>query len=148
MIQAMADENMQEMGFTAVKEQETVRAIVLAYAKGDFNGEIEGVGFSYMPMVPDKTNKSQIRYAPKFRRGCAECDSEHPYTDRTISDLLGWSYPNGESSHRVRNALLHLEQEEQGTFDDLDTKEQEALEELTSDQDKVLIEEANLRVRS
>jgi hypothetical protein len=66
---------MTEWGTDASVEQETVRAVVLAYAAGKVT----------LPAVPGKVPKSQIRYAPPFRRGgCSRIVREHPYTAETV----------------------------------------------------------------
>ena len=66
------------------------------------------------PGVPEKTQKSNMRYAPRFARGCSLDIKEHPYTDQTIADFLGWVQPDGQPSRRVRNALSALEAIEEG----------------------------------
>ena len=125
-LRMMADENMDEWHTSSEVEQETIRAVVLAYAAG----KIE------LPKVPGKVQKSNIRYAPNYTRGCSDTSSEHPYTDQTIADFLGWTFPNGEPSRRVRNALHALEAAEE-----LDAPEEmaEITKGLSSEQAKVVV---------
>lgn len=99
-----ADENMEEWHTSSAVEQETIRAVVLAYAAG----KIELA-------TPKRTDKKHLRYAPHFTRGmtCEEGSEVRPYTDQTVADFLGWTYPNGQPSHRIRNALHVLEAAEE-----------------------------------
>jgi hypothetical protein len=82
MIKIMARENMTEWGTSATVEQETVRAVVLAYAEG----KIE------LPKVPKDTHKTVIRYAPRFAVGNEDALGRlHPYTPATLGRFLGWT---------------------------------------------------------
>lgn len=83
--------------------QETIRAVVMAYAAGKI--EVE---------TPKRdTPKKLFRYAPHYPRGRSADDTERRYTDATVAAFLGWTQPNGEPSRRVRNALLALEASEE-----------------------------------
>ena len=59
MLQMMARENMDEWRTSAVVEQETVRAVVEAYAAGRVT----------LPAIPKDTKKTVIRHAPSFVQG-------------------------------------------------------------------------------
>ncbi len=125
MIRIMADENMHEWGTSAEIEQETIRAVVLAYADGDIKLE--------KPKSGDHSVKGW-RIAPSFLR-VKKSDFDiydvkiKFYNAKTIAKFLGWTQPDGQVSPRVRNALDALEnsekilkeigREEAEEFDDL-----------------------------
>lgn len=92
---------MQEFGTSAKIEQETIRAVVLAYAEG----KIE--------LIKPKAGKGSgkgLRYAPSFL--VAKEDFKglkiFPYNAESIARFLGWMSGN-QVSPRVRNALEALE---------------------------------------
>ena len=116
MLRVMADENVSEYGTSAEVEQETIRAVVQAYADGKITGE------RGMKKPPAKVQKSNLRCAPGFRRGCCADDAQHKYTEQTIADFLGWKKPNGQASARVRNALQALEAVERDVVDSQDVR--------------------------
>lgn len=120
MLRIMADENAREWGASAAYEQETIRAVVEAFAAG----KIE------LNEVPAKTKKQYIRYAPSFRRGSVSGSETHPYTDESVASFLGWwkDGKSGQVSSHVRNALNVLEAMEKKLVSEDD------LEGLTTDQ--------------
>jgi hypothetical protein len=78
MLKIMANENMEEWGASAIIEQETVRAIVQAYAEG----KIELVKPS------NKANKD-VRYAPSFLVVSHQTTKkDKPYTAETVARFL------------------------------------------------------------
>ena len=108
MIRIMADENMEEWSSNARIEQETIRAVVTAYADGNITEEdIE---------KPHKdAKKSVVRYAPNFAMGQAHPVGLHPYTADTVARFLGWTTTRDNeerANHRVFNALNALEEAE------------------------------------
>src|SRR5205085_8309072 len=73
MIQIMARENMEEWGTSASVEQETIRAVVEAFAEGLIE----------LPPVSKDIQKSNIRYAPSFTPGEVDvvvARRQRPYT--------------------------------------------------------------------
>ncbi len=95
----MADENMADFGTNAAIEQETNRAVVLAYAEGKI--ELEKPSMS-------RGGASSVRYAPSFCKVGErfKVDKSFPYNAESIARFLGWM--SGEQvSPRVRNALTH-----------------------------------------
>jgi nitrogen regulatory protein PII len=117
MLQIMARENMEEWGSSAVVEQETVRAVVEAYA----DGLIELLN------VPKNTDINLIRYAPSFIRGePSAATREVRYTATTVAAFLGWDL------QKVKDALSALELIEDGIlkesdFDGLNTSQARAV---------------------
>jgi hypothetical protein len=102
MLRMMANENMEEWGASAAVVQETVRAVVLAYAAGRIA----------LGSCARDTNKNKLRYAPSFvQGGPAAAAAERPYTAATVADFLKW----GE--RKVRNFLQLLEMEESELLD-------------------------------
>lgn len=86
MLKMMARENSQEYGSSAWVEMETLRAVIDAYGKG----EIE------LPAVPEKTNKSQIRYA-------GQSPVPHEYTTFAVAEFIGWVRKK-DDGHRPNHA--------------------------------------------
>lgn len=80
MLRMLANENMEEWGVNAAVMQETVRAVVLAYAKGSIE----------LDAVPAKVSKDRIRYAPSFIIGMVSGTGDHPYTAESVADFLQW----------------------------------------------------------
>jgi ParB-like nuclease domain len=121
MLQVMARENMEEWGTSASIEQETVRAVVEAFA----DGKIE--------LPPPTQGAREIRYAPSFVVSPEViAQREHPYTIRGVATFLGWTKPNGDAQEKVSYALGALELIEQGVlsesdFEGLTTKEAQAV---------------------
>lgn len=97
MLQIMARENSEEWGADSSIDQETVRAVVEAYAAG----RIE------LPAVPDTTPSNRIRYAPHFGPGVVDAHLQHPYTAHTIGAFLGrgWQTSNCNKAHQTLQAL-------------------------------------------
>lgn len=113
MIRIMADENMEEWRSSAAIEQETVRAVIQAYAHGKIS----------LPAPDPRTAKNQIRNAPSFLMGgCAASVAAHPYTVETVAKYLRWTKPSGEPKDRVRNAIWALELIEQKLLSENDFK--------------------------
>ncbi|MHC4181514.1 MAG: ParB/RepB/Spo0J family partition protein, partial [Planctomycetota bacterium] len=97
MLRIMADENADEYGTSATVEQETIRAVVDAYAAGKIELEAPAVG---------KKGSKSVRYAPSFRVGHLFNDDKKmakPYNAESIARFLGWMTPGGQVSPRVRN---------------------------------------------
>jgi hypothetical protein len=121
MLRMMADENAQEYGGTTGVLQETIRAVVEAYAAGKIQ----------LPK-PERIDK-ETRYAPRFRRWAqAPAEVAYPYTAQTIADFLGWRKPNGTPRDTLRDALVTLEGVEDGVvypsdLSDLATRTAEAI---------------------
>jgi hypothetical protein len=95
----MAYENSTEYSSSSQVEQETVRALVEAYAAGKI--ELE---------QPDKkTNKQAIRYAPGLLSGACVSESDtHPYTAETVGEFLGWTKGDKDDKgiFRIRTNLF------------------------------------------
>ena len=129
MLHMMADENMQEWETNSVVEQETIRAVVEAYAAG----EIELV-------KPSIRNGKGIRNAPGFGvlsgKQIKE-DNLFPYNAESVAVYLGWM-SGKQVSPRVRNALKVLE-----VAEEMDAEEDVAAitADLGSDQAKVAVEQ-------
>jgi hypothetical protein len=123
MLHMMADENMQEFGTSAAIEQETVSAVVEAYAAGKIDLE------------KPKAKAGSIRYAPSFLLDKKDTNDK-PYTAEGVARFLGWTQPSGQASARVRSALKVLEELERGTITEED------VEGLGSDQARGLAEGA------
>ena len=113
MLRMMADENMEMWKTNSTVEQETVRAVVEAYAAG----EIELV----KPKASQGSGRG-VRNAPGF---CVLTAKEfkdvklfrRPYNAESIARFLGWM--SGEQvSPRVRNALTVLETAEEMDAED------------------------------
>lgn len=123
MLCMMANENMQEYGTNAAIEQETIRAVVEAYAEGRIKLD--------RPKIIEGAGSHSIRFAPSFLREkvCLESLNKlKPYTAETIAKFLGWIHPGGQVSMRVRNALDALEAIEREII------EEEDLEGMTTEQ--------------
>lgn len=132
MLRMMADENMDEYHTSSVIEQETIRAVVLAYSEGKI--ELP------RPKGVDRHNVKGWRLAPAFRVvNTKEFDfTDHkikPYNAESIAKFLGWM-SGDQVSPRIRNALLALEAAEE-----LDAEEQisEITRGLTSEQAKEVV---------
>ena len=125
MLQIMARENLEEWGTSAAIEQETVRAVIEAYAAGQI--ELE-------PPPP----RSQVRYAPSFslRPPRAPAEVERPYTVQTVARFLGWLKPSGQPSEKVGDALGALQLIEEEILAESD------FEGLTTTQAGAVIQEA------
>jgi len=109
MIKAMADENMQEFGTSATVEQETVRAVVEAYAGGK-------IVLKRPEELPVHSVKGW-RLAPHFREvKVKDFDFKDVkikiYNAESIARFLGWM-SGDQVSPRVRNALEFLERIEE-----------------------------------
>lgn len=125
MLQIMARENMEEWGTSASIEQETVRAVVEAYAEDQIA----------LP-VPTAT-KAQTRYAPSFIAGDpGRAGDSHPYTVQSIADFLGWVEPSGKAQDKVGSALAALQFIEEGLLREADFAG------LTTKQAEAVVEEA------
>jgi len=136
MVRMMADENMQEWGTSAAVEQETIRAVVEAYAAG----KIE------LPKVKNPDRGGGLRNAPGFRQATFKTIKSwgqplKPYNAESIARFLGWM-SGDQVSPRVRNALAALEAAEEM---DLDSREFDG---LTSEQAKVATETSRTVERS
>jgi len=103
MLRMMADENMDEWRTSSEIEQETIRAVVTAYAEG----KIE------LPRpVMAKGGMSSLRNAPSFTLAKERFNDlkslPKPYNAESIAKFLGWM-SGDQVSPRVRNALAALE---------------------------------------
>lgn len=116
MLQIMARENMEEWGTSAVVEQETVRALVEAFAA------------EQVKLPPMTRKETDVRYAPSFShdKGSAFARTHFPYTNKQIAEFLGWN------ATKVGHTLRALELVEAGIladsdFEGLSTKAAEAV---------------------
>lgn len=104
MLKMLAHENMEEWGADATIVQETIRAVVLAFAEG----KIELA-------VPSKnTDTKRVRYAPSFIQGSSAAAAELRYTASTLTGFLkgpGWS------ERKISDFLCLLEMEETHLLD-------------------------------
>jgi ParB-like nuclease domain len=83
MCRIMAHENMEEWGHSTAIEQETVRAIIEAYAAGKIK----------LPTVNKGTTRGTIRIAPSFKvnsDGEEFAQAKPSYTAETLAVFLGW----------------------------------------------------------
>jgi nitrogen regulatory protein PII len=111
MLKIMARENMEEWGTSAAVEQETVRAVVEAYAEGKI----------FLPTPAESASANQIRYAPSFIMGDPSRPAgSHPYTAREVAEFLGWLKPSGRPSDKVAYALSALQFIEEGILSEAD----------------------------
>lgn len=125
MIQIMARENMEEWGSSAVVEQETIRAVIEAFAN-------RLITLSRVPKMAGR-----IRYAPSF--AIAEgriTESDLAYTSQTVAEFLGWVHPDGTAQHKVGDSLAALQFIDEGIlkesdFDGLNTSQAKAVVEQT-----------------
>jgi hypothetical protein len=114
MARIMAHENMEEWGHSTVIEQETLRAIVVAYAEG----RIE---------LPKPKHHQSLRHAPQFTVGSSsDSGASKPYTSETLAEFLGWK------QYKVDATLAALALIEDGLANDeqfagLSTKQAEAI---------------------
>lgn len=124
MMKIMAHENMQEWTHSAEIDQETVRAVVLAYAQG----KIE------LPAVRARrgADGGTARYAPSFKIGEITVlpQGKTAYTAGTIAKFLGWK------PYKVDGALAALANIEEDlatedTFKGLSSKQAETVAEQT-----------------
>lgn len=104
MLRMMADENMDEWRTSSEIEQETIRAVVLAYAEGRIELPTD---------FGSKARVDSFRNAPSFRTVDRDVfkDVKHipkPYNAESIAKFLGWM-SGDQVSPRVRNALAALE---------------------------------------
>ena len=140
MLRMMANENMDEWNTSAALEQETVRAVVLAYAEGKIKLE-KPRGL--------QTGKSGtkggggIRLAPTFKviKGFHDTKTlSDPkfYNAESIGKFLGWMKPSGQVSMRIRNGLAVLETQEKLAIPDKDMAE--INKDLKSNQSKDIAE--------
>ena len=128
MLRMMADENKQEWETSATLEQETVRAVVLAYADGKI--ELEKPKY--------KGRGGGIRLAPGFCITESWNGKEKVYTAESIGKFLRWMQPDGRVSMRIRNALDVLETQEKLAIPDKDMAE--INKDLKSNQSKDIAE--------
>jgi hypothetical protein len=108
MLKIMARENMEEWGTSAAVEQETVRAVVEAYAAGKIDLEL-----------PDPKARG-LRYAPSFCALSADRSADKPYSPQTVAKFLGWLKPSGGAQDKVAFALSALEFIEDGILSEAD----------------------------
>lgn len=111
MLKIMASENLEEWGGNFKIEQETVRAVVQAYA----NNKI-GLG-----NIENKTKSTYLRYAPNFKKADGHSTSNthpYPYTAQQLADFLSWDRGKVNdilnSLEAIENAIL-----EESDFDGL-----------------------------
>jgi hypothetical protein len=121
MLQVMARENMEEWGTSASVEQETVRAVVQAFADGliELPDFVPGRG-----IIP--------RYAPHFGENTPDAPREKPYTAQTLADFIGWVDRSGRPQQKVLDALTALQFIDDGIlkesdFDGLSTSQARAV---------------------
>lgn len=119
MIRIMAEENANEYGSSTIIEQETIRAVVEAFAEGKIQ------------LPKPKRIDAAIRYAPSFMKensGPNQPAKGKPYTADTIAMFLGWTKSRGKgqglkANHRITNPLAALEVMEEGLVDEEDYKD-------------------------
>lgn len=99
MLQIMARENSEEWGADANIEQETVRAVILAYAEGRIP----------LSEIPPRTHSDHIRYAPLFGFQSKSAEISKPYTVDTVACFLGW---HPLKVRRTLQALASIEDRE------------------------------------
>jgi ParB-like nuclease domain len=104
MLKIMARENMQDWGTSAEVEQETIRAVVRAYAEGRIT----------LPPLSPSVPKNAIRYAPSFLSEVmgTHHDLSKPYTGPVLAAYVGWDLK------KVINALTALQYVEEGILTD------------------------------
>jgi ParB-like chromosome segregation protein Spo0J len=99
MLRIMADENMSEWTSSAAIEQETISAVVRAYAQ-------DRITLS----KPNGRTRDQLRHAPSYRlRRSDDAVTEHTYTADTIAQFLRWPVPKVK---RALTALAAIEADE------------------------------------
>ncbi len=127
MLRIMADENMAEFGTSAAVEQETIRAVVLAYAEGK-------IELKKPPM--NDGGLSSLRNAPSFLKAKERFKDvkslPKPYNAESIARFLGWM-SGDQVSPRVRNALAVLEAAEEAATVTEDPEVIEEFEEVSKD---------------
>lgn len=96
MLKMLVHENMEEWGANAAIMQESIRAVVLAYADGSIQ----------LGAIKKDTPKDRIRHAPSFVPGRSLAANERPYTAESVAEFLGW-HPQ-----KVKAFLSFLELEE------------------------------------
>ena len=83
-------------GNNAEVQQETIRAVVQAYADGRI--ELE------RPKAMGKGGFKNIRMAPNFREikfsGTKFNNGDHPYNAESVARFLGWTTPKGQVLER------------------------------------------------
>lgn len=128
MIQIMARENMEEWDTSALVEQETVRAVVQAYADGLIK----------LPDVPKMAPPQHIRYAPSFIPGeqVRSGTLNFPYTAQTVGEFIGWLYPSGQKDKKIAYALTALQFIDEGILKESD------FEGLSTTDAKAVVEQA------
>lgn len=129
MLKMMARENMEEWSWSASVEQETVRAVVQAFADGKID----------LP-TPSKAPLHHLRKAPSFRtietpQGDRSGESKM-YTSATIARFLGYRLKNWDAPDKIVNAVTALEFIEEGILSDEDFRE------LTTYQARALVDQA------
>jgi hypothetical protein len=98
-LRVMANENMQEWGFDPIVTEETVRAVVDAYARGEIQ----------LPPADEKTSKHHTRYAPSFAiGGMHNLEVKHPYTP--LSAEVPGVFPQASIAEEVGCGTLRLPQ--------------------------------------
>jgi hypothetical protein len=120
MLRMMADDNMDIYGTNSTVEQETIRAVVRAYADGAIDLE--------KPKPGNQSGGNKVRLAPSFVpshtfQAAETVTNPKPYNAYSIAKFLqgdkkpksghGWLQPDGRVSERVRNALAVLEAAEE-----------------------------------
>jgi len=118
MLQIMARENMEEWGTSAAVEQETVRAVVEAFAEGKIElgqappGGVIREAPSFVPLSDKTRRASGVKL----------------YSVGMVAEFLGWLKPSGSPQEKVGDALNALQFIEEGVlrerdFDGLSTTE-------------------------
>lgn len=109
MLQIMARENLEVFGTSSAVEQETVRAVVEAAAKGTIKLE----------EPPADTHKPNLRYAPSFVPGQELAGGAGvAYTTQSIGKFLGWLQADGDPQRKVLYSLQALELIEEGRLEE------------------------------
>jgi len=101
MLKVMVRENGEDWGTSAVVDQESVRAVVLAYAEGRIQ----------LTRPSSRVAKSTLRFAPSFTPGDGRGGSpDHPYTAPMLAEFMGWDVT------RIKDTLRALALEAMGAL--------------------------------
>ncbi len=96
MLKMMVRENGQDWGNSAVVDQESVRAVVVAFAQDKI----------LLAPPPSKTAKTALRFAPSFSLGGGRgIPPDHPYTAPILAEYLGWDETKTKDTLRALELL-------------------------------------------
>jgi hypothetical protein len=115
MARIMSHENLEEWGHSSSIEQETVRAIVEAYAEGR-------IEFPPLKRSSGDGDGGSVRFAPAFKVGSPPQGGEHPYSIATLATFLGWKEYKVDAALNAL-ALIDDNLASETTFQGLTTKQ-------------------------